>query len=583
MLGTAVDKSKKKKYEFCLPTIGEVSEVFSAIKSSRPPRNHPRAQSSTLPRNDSKNVTRNWQSAFPEFAPPAEKSHFSCILNKDIPREGVRRVAQSATYVKRNPSGNATSKRLLTSSYDKTRSGSKEHCQNAGVLFVKAVEMMKPKWNYESFLCENDSALPDVNVKPDIKANLLELQDEEEQEGDDRGELSRSELSSHEDGVEEKHKSKLLEPIFCNLTFRRQNASSRPQPRINNLELCRKFSVKTFWENGSRHIWINITTETRQQKFKVGEIKQKTGNELGMEPGSLHVFGLFQGSLSNPTILLQDNEVVPEEDSHFCLMRACFNLVDERATISSDLNTMELIFWEVQSVLNSSTIYPPLNSETLKLLETLMEDADSLLCHLSLSCKKKFVETIIDLPFYSLYYYCKDGCCIREDHIMDEYNLSGDSELIIAMSEMKVTFIDKDKDKEVFSWPWNTIRGIKMVSVPKRFLEFEVQVAIDGKEFTDVIKVETSSSQYLFSISSYVITVHQNRLKILEDSDNSTTEVTNRIFKRCDNLFERRKNKAKKDLSEAVAVKKTMSNKYQREPIKKTSKKICIICRDKKS
>ena len=523
--------AKKKEDEgFSLPAIGEVSGVFSLMRDSRPPKVPARVRSSVFP---DKGANTAWSdgpsracysAALPQGPLVAKKSHFSCIMAKELGKDGVQRVAQSATFSCGDRSSSTVSRASCHCSSTTSRRGTAKVQPRA--IFVKADEKNKVEIEcVETFMCK-DLGTEAGGCKSEQLDQVEDSFSEAEANSDDKITPKTSHVN--------RENSRLF---ICNKPLERAATNTKTE-----LEPFRSFFIKTFGDNGMRHVWINVNTKTNDS-IKVSTIKSEAGYQLMIDPESMPLFGLFQGSLCDPSELLQDDDTVPEKDSHLCLMRVCFNPLEERIIIASDSTAMALMFWEIQSKLSTSCVYPSLDQETQELLDSFVEGADSILNHLRNHSKKKFLDTVIDLPFFTSYYYNKDSCFIKDACLLNEWGMTEDTEVIVALGEWNLSIIDKYEEKLLQSWSWNTIRSLSATTAPKPVLEFEVQVIIGEKEFVNKIVIYTEYCKYLYSIGCHIIGIHHSRLNQVEHLDKNSVEFTNKIFHRWDKLEERRKNK----------------------------------------
>jgi len=549
-------RDKKKDEGISLPEIGEVSGVMSAMRNSRPPKLPTRVHSSVHPAvNDviwSGGYSRKCYSAAlpPGSLRTAEKSHFSCILCKELGQDGVQRVAQSATFSTGDRGVSAKSKesRRGSSSRGTVRVALREQPR---VTFIKAVDDERVhKMSIETLISKNPGTETGVYSRPpeQVKKPISKANTDKAASSNKRIPVKRTLIDCG--------KSRLS---ICNLLVEKT-----PTPKhwimTTEMEPFRSFSVKTFGENGTKHVWINVRNPVLDDKIKVGRLKSEVGYQLMIEPESMPMFGIFQGSLCDPTTLLQDNDSVPEHDSHFCMMKVCFDPPEERAIVTSDCNAMELIFWEIQSKLSTGYIYPSLSELTQKRLDSFTEEADSVLNHLSTDGKKKFLEIFVDLPFFTSYYHNRGRCFIKNTFLLKEWGITADTEAIASVSEWKLTIIDKYEEKILQSWSWSTIRSLSMALAPKPMLEMEVQDGTEEKEFVKKITIYTEYCNYLYSIGYHIIDTHQRRLKQVEDGNKTSLEFINKTFNRRGKLEERRHNKPEKILMRADTMKKCIKN-----------------------
>ncbi len=542
--------------DFQLPTISEVSRVLSAVQQSRSVGMVPKRSLSCNPRA----TPKTFRLDNPPQRIQSENPHFSCILGNSLKKDdGFQRVALSGTHHfdrKLKRSALALRARTAPSEKGRARTAPPERGRPSDYSSYLSFGREKTRAKFEKAAATvvDKEIHPEISTRHSLAVALGDVPTQLDPSGPCYTEAEPQEAIetgkvTHLKKEEEKSISMKLIQLSCE-----PSDLELPETIGKELELLKRisvktfyksFSVKTFCENGSRHVWINIQMSDSEDSIIVGEIKAKVCSELGIESSSMALFGLFQGTLHNPTCLLAEDEPVPYGDFCFCLMRAFFNPADESYILRSDSNATNLIYWELYAKLNSSYVFPPPSEEVSGKLDIVSSEVDSAPSHKN---KNTFLKIYWDLEFFQSFYYNKDECYLKDTKMVEQWGIRKDSELIVAINFTSISIVDKMNECLLQSWSWNRVRALTMIKAETNRFYIEANCDNGDKEYITRVSLTTVHNRYLYSLGAHVINLHRKKHEGRPEDKEAVTEYTNRIFNRVGNLNNRRKNKSKKVL-----------------------------------
>ena len=273
----------------------------------------------------------------------------------------------------------------------------------------------------------------------------------------------------------------------------------------------RKFSVHVFSHDVGLEIKVPYVKNTC--RVSVDIVSDAIGKKLKLNADSLKIFGLFLGPLGSPTKLLLSGEMMPDEvPLDLCYQRLCFDAGEERRVTKTDITAMELIFWELKYKLENGKIWPAPTLLKMINFKEILEKHDSGFDSLCNDTKRVFVEQMRSLSlFYWSRFYMVTDCLLKS---CTASNLHFGDEVLVALEFDKFVMIDKETCNTL-SWPWSVVRGVWLQKHPRSTFVIEILILRDKTCMLRNVFVETSQSEYLFSMAIHILRLHK---KLMDDT-----------------------------------------------------------------
>lgn len=226
-------------------------------------------------------------------------------------------------------------------------------------------------------------------------------------------------------------------------------------------------------------------------RVTVREFKMFAREFLDLSQKAFAIMGLFLGSLTCPTKLLLDSDVLPKYTSEFCLRRLSFEKSAEEMVTLLDDQARNLIYWEARYMCETHRIKPKQNRWISKL---------NLL--LALPNKTNFLEHIRKtLPlFWWSYYYRADDCVVEYD---------GNVASIVLDKENLIVLHPTGKLR--FSCPWDFITCILKRRGTVKFDLLRDHGGSDPSLYT--ISFMTEHYEYVYSMVAFIFQCRELKFK----------------------------------------------------------------------
>jgi len=250
-----------------------------------------------------------------------------------------------------------------------------------------------------------------------------------------------------------------------------------------------------------------------------GEVRERTRQMLKLKQQSRKIFGLFVGEKGFSTKVLHDADPVPLSGEVLSYQRLSFSLEDDIAVIGEDERALELVFREVKDMFENHKIHPWISTSQRDVLLDLLDHDLLKGPYLNSEKMREFMEVVLSFPkFYSSYYYYVSNCILRTQLVnCMEY----DAWYTITADLRQLTVLNIISNKEVASWPWKQVSGMKINETPPRVMVFEVAGVND-----EIVSIAFNMDRcrYLFSIILHVLRVlaakKENLVVMCDEKDN---------------------------------------------------------------
>lgn len=253
-------------------------------------------------------------------------------------------------------------------------------------------------------------------------------------------------------------------------------------------------------------------------KSRVIDMKKELGKKLHfLMEGSIKLFGLFQGgSLGHPTLLLQNDDVLPEKYyENLFFQRLSFDEDAEAKFIFNDYRAMELIFWEIADQKCQLKIYPPLTNASSKILQELLnkkenptsdtKDMEFMLNFLDLMYKKHFL-------YYWRFYYRSDNCVLKGPTITAATpHVTEGTRVRVALCIDTIVFLhSRSWEGFIADFPWCKVQAVSMDKL-RKLVMFDILIENVPNELSSrilrKIPLETSDCQYIYTIACHILKI----------------------------------------------------------------------------
>jgi len=280
----------------------------------------------------------------------------------------------------------------------------------------------------------------------------------------------------------------------------------------------RSYTVRVFSKDNDGLI-VTVPCIKNSYSVPVDRVTDAVRAKLNLKEESFGVFGLFAGPLGSPSKLLLSGNVMPEV-LQLTYQRLCFDAATERKVVKSDSAAMNLIFWEVKFMLDNSKIWPPPTLMQVIKIEQILDDRREDQQMFSDEQKRRFVDQVqvLSLFYWSRYYLVKEAFLNSSMSSL----LGLNKKVMIALEYDKLVLIDSVSPSLSLDLSWNLVKSIWLEKEEKSIFVAEVLALQEGTPVLRKIFLETSCSEYLFSVTLYILRLHDKRLV-----DGSKPPVTN--------------------------------------------------------
>lgn len=211
--------------------------------------------------------------------------------------------------------------------------------------------------------------------------------------------------------------------------------------------------VATFGRFGAFALTLCYPTRARA-------LKEAVADKLGLQPSSLPVFSLFEGTLARPAKVLQDDDPVPQGAQNLSLRRWCFDLHQETKHVRHDDVAIHLLYSEAVFLKDEGLLHPS---------EAEQEQLESLLDP-SFPTERQFLELARTVEGYNA--FTVTGCKLMGELASNDVTIPDGSVVTCTANLDKLSVRMEEGEHRQLEWPWPRVKRWKCPT--SRLVKFEV-------------------------------------------------------------------------------------------------------------
>ena len=235
--------------------------------------------------------------------------------------------------------------------------------------------------------------------------------------------------------------------------------------------------------------------ENEEDGVYVGKVKDIIASTLNIAATHSHFFGLFSGTLDQPIKLYVDDELLPEDVSHFSFMRLHFLFFRDEDRLQQDRPAEEIVFHEMIKQYIEYLVLPIPVGEDFNELKCMIRSKDVTGFWTTMNKHSRCVD-------------CQGTTFWQQGCFTDQ----GFSPLRVALDLSGMHFFCEDGRTLMMSWPWATVTNIRIHTRPTMVFKFDILVKKNDDYYLRTIGVQTPSCEYILSVAQCILGVHKESI-----------------------------------------------------------------------
>ena len=241
--------------------------------------------------------------------------------------------------------------------------------------------------------------------------------------------------------------------------------------------------------------YLAIPLAENEDRVYVGKVKDIIASTLNIAATHSHFFGLFSGTLDQPIKLYVDDELLPEDVSHFSFMRLHFLFFRDEDRLQQDRPAEEIVFHEMIKQYIDYLVLPIPLGEIFYELKCMIRSKDVTGFWTTMNKHSRCVDS--------------QGITIWQQGCLTD---QGFSPLRVALDLSGMHFFCEDGRTLIMSWPWTTVTNIRIHTRPTMVFKFDILVKKNDDYYLRTIGVQTPSCEYILSVAQCILGVHKESI-----------------------------------------------------------------------